>query len=54
MNSGKNLPLGLKGMINNLIKDCTSLEQVKTIEINEVTKLKEVVFKARNNLKDIS
>lgn len=39
MNSGKNLPITLKGMINNLIKDCNSLDQVKTIEVNEVSKL---------------
>jgi hypothetical protein len=54
MNSGKNLPIALKGMINNLIKHCTSLDQVKTIEVNEVNKLTEGISKARDNLKEIS
>jgi hypothetical protein len=31
MNSGQNVPHNLKILINNLIKDCNSLESVKKI-----------------------
>ncbi len=53
MNSGKNLPIPLKELINNLIKDCSSLGQVKDIEASEVAKLAEDIIKVRDNLKEI-
>lgn len=32
MNSGKQLPLTVKGKINALINNCSSLDQLKSIE----------------------